>query len=127
MVADLRNATDEDLVLELMRRKKLTQQQAMRIMAPKQDLSKVQAEADEWIAKNPELFSVMSQKALDLAKEGKRFSFRLISEEVRWLVKSSGKHDTFKIKDGLMTYIGVRICQAHPEVKPFIKTRKRIL
>jgi len=123
----LKRISDRQLVLEMVSRKLLSSAQGIRLLNKRSDDENRQREADEWIENNPEMYKAFKDKAVALARQGKRFSMRLLSEEIRWFFKTKGQPGkTYKIKDGLTPYIGVRVCQAHPEVRKFIQTRKRI-
>jgi len=122
----LNKVSNEELVLEMVRRSLLSAKQAHYILDPRtRDDATVQAQADQWIKENPEIYAEMKKRALAFVAKKKRFSIRLISEEVRWLFKSEKRPQGYKIKDGLTPYLGVRICQEHPEVRKFIRTRKK--
>lgn len=123
-MADISEIRDEDLVLELVRRERMTSRQAAKILYGSKNNEQLAQAADQWISQNGDLFDVMNEKAVALAKNNQRFSFRLIVEETRWFCKSTNRIKPFKIKDGLATYIGMRICERHPEVRKFIRTRK---
>lgn len=120
----LKTISDKELVLELVRRKLITAMQGGRILfSNRKNPEELLHQADKWIEENRDLFDVMSNKAVSLALAGKRFGFRLIAEEARWHCEATRRDKAFKIADRLTPYIGVRICEAHPEVKKFIRSR----
>lgn len=81
-------------------------------------------ETQAWVEANPLAYARFEELALAKALRGERFSIGSLTEVVRWDASIRfGKHD-FKIKNGLRRYIAIKLMQDHPEIEPYITTRR---
>lgn len=123
---DFKSATNEELLNECMQRGLLSATIVNKILNKQSTEDKkimLQKKADVWIILNPDLFNFMEKAALNLVAKNQRFSSRLLSEEARWLFRSSSFSGKFKISDVLVCYIMKRLIEKHPEIKNFVKIK----
>ena len=110
----------KELLLELVRRGRLTPIRAKRILMPPPNPRVKMKRADEWIRDNKGAYDQMLQSALGLARRGVKFGSRLLSEEMRW------GDDSHPIADNIVPYVMFRMMQRNPELKGKVTLRIKV-
>lgn len=85
----------------------------------------LRAEAEAWLRKNPEVYGLYERFAAEMAKTGRRFGVKLLTERVRWecAVRTSGE-DGFKINNNHTAYIARKLVTDHPELLTLLVFRE---
>lgn len=82
------------------------------------------AKAKAWIERNPKAWSYISQQAVNCAKNNKRFGMKELCEHVRWHMKINEGDEEFKLCNTYTAYFARILISEHPEVEPYITTKK---
>ena len=74
-------------------------------------------EKEKWIEDNQEAWNAFVQFSIQVAKTGKRFGFKLVSERVRWQTYFSKTNSSFKWNNSVTTYAGKKFLSIYPQYK----------
>lgn len=81
------------------------------------------ADKEKWLKDNPEAWRKFVEYSLQVAKTGKKFSFKLVVERLRWqsYFNSTGK---YKFNNSVTAYAGRKFLEIYPEYKKQVSVRK---
>ena len=86
--------------------------------------NRLEAEAHQWMAENPEAMAIFSRLALVAASTGNKFGMKLLAERVRWEFTIERRSTTFRINNNYVAYIGRELIRLHPHLADFINLRQ---
>lgn len=85
------------------------------------------AEAREWIDANPEGWAYIVDQALLSASMHRRFGMKALCEHVRWHMSVNVGDADFKLNNNYTAAFTRILCDEHPEVAPYVKTRHSVM
>lgn len=78
--------------------------------------------ADEWIAANGSIWSLMMSKAAELVSQGRRFSMEYLIQFARYDCDARGV-TAFKVDNNIRSALRKRMVERHPAWEKFIEKR----
>lgn len=80
-------------------------------------------QARAWIDANPKAWAYIVEQACASAKMLRSFGMKALCEHVRWHMEVNEKQDGFKLNNNYTAAFTRILCEQHPEVTPYVKTR----
>lgn len=88
--------------------------------------AKLRQAAADWIAANPQAFTLFERFALQMAERQQKFGMKALAERVRWQVLATWDKDAdgYRLNNNLTAYIGRELVARHPELAGYIEFRR---
>ncbi|HAM16043.1 MAG TPA: hypothetical protein DCP91_09355 [Eggerthellaceae bacterium] len=80
-------------------------------------------QAESWIEANPKAWAYIVSQATLSASMGRSFGMKALCEHVRWHMEVSERQEGFKLNNNYTSAFTRILCEQHPEVAPYVKTR----
>ena len=84
-----------------------------------------EAEADEWVRRNPEAWAYIKNEAVRRTYEKRRFGIGELCEQVRWHMKAEGVTE-FKLNNNHRAAFARRLIEEYPPCREFVRTRSSV-
>ena len=85
----------------------------------------LRAEADRWIAENPQVYQLFQWFANQMLEQKRRFGIGQLAERVRWECGLRGRPDEeYKVNNNYRAYIARRLVADNPELESYLRFRK---
>lgn len=84
-------------------------------------------EARAWIDDNPVGWDYIVKQALLSASMHRRFGMKALCEHVRWHMSVNVGDADFKLNNNYTAAFTRILCDEHPEVAPYVKTRHSVM
>ncbi len=81
--------------------------------------------AKEWIARNPNAYSILCERSRIHASKSEKFSIRQLCEYLRW-ERDQGIYkgtETYAIPNEITRYVGIQIMKDHPSTEDWMTTK----
>lgn len=87
----------------------------------------MEREGKDWIRRNPDIWERFTTYALNEAAHQRRVSIKWLLEDARKFDRVDSAGDPVKVDNSLAPFFARQLIDEHPEIRPYLETRKSIL